>query len=100
MARVGGLRQLCIAGGRLGGTHEAGKMIDIGKTVGAGRVVGLGSGVAEIGDFIGLKAIGDAHFIEISVAGKRQEAGMLIFPAEAAGGGLAGGFAGWALAEQ
>jgi len=30
------------------------------------------------------------HFVEISIAGKREQAGVLVFPAEAADPGLAG----------
>src|SRR3981189_612582 len=65
-------------------------MIDVRAAVGAGVGAGPGGGVAKIGDFIGLEAIGDAHFVEISVAGKREQAGVLVFPAEAADPGLAG----------
>jgi len=60
------------------------------RAVRAGGVVGFGSGVAKIGDFIGLETIGDAHFVEIGVGGKRQQAGVLVFPSEAADSGLAG----------
>src|SRR6202171_2174755 len=61
----------------------------VAEAVGAGGVVGFGGGVAKIGDFIGLEAVGDAHFVKISVGGKRQQAGVLVFPAEAADPGLA-----------
>src|SRR5260370_617536 len=90
MARVGGLRQLRIAGGRLGGAHKAGEMIDIGEAVGTWLVIGLADGVAKVGDFVGLEAAGDPHFVEIGVSGEGQKTGLLIFPAEAADGGLAG----------
>src|SRR5229473_2348543 len=92
MARVGGLRQLRIAGGRFGGAHKASEMIDIGEAVGAWLVIGLADGVTKVGDFVGLEAAGDPHFVEISVSGEGQETGLLIFPAEAADGGLAGSF--------
>src|SRR5260370_37154391 len=88
MARVGGLRQLRIAGGRLSGAHKAGEMIDIGETVGTWLVIGLADGVAKIGDFVGLEAAGDPHFVEISVSGEGQKTGLLIFPAETADSGL------------
>src|SRR5947207_9682639 len=65
-------------------------MIDVREAVRAGGVVRLVDGVAEVGDFVGLEAIGDAHFVEIGVGGKRQQAGVLIFPAEAADPGLGG----------
>src|SRR5260370_2184 len=58
------------------------------NVAGAGGVVGFRDGIAEIGDFIGLKAIGDAHFVEISIAGEGQKAGVLVFPAETADSGL------------
>src|SRR6266852_175590 len=63
-------------------------MIDVSEAVRAGGVVGFRDGIAEIGDFIGLKAIGDAHFVEISIAGEGQKAGVLVFPAETADSGL------------
>src|SRR5260370_19375661 len=97
MARVGGLRQLRIAGGRFGGAHKASEMIDIGETVGAWLVIGLADGVTKVGDFVGLESAGDPHFVEISVSGEGQKTGLLIFPAEAADGGLAGSFDGGGL---
>src|SRR6476646_1127585 len=81
-----------VPSGRFRGAHEAGEVIDVGEAVCIGLVVGLGDCVAEIGDLVGLQPAGDAHFIEISVRGERQEAGLLIFPAKAAYAGLAGGF--------
>src|SRR5216684_3968214 len=92
MAGVGGLRQLRIAGGRFGGAHKTSEMIDIGEAIGARLVIGLTDGVAKVGDFVGLEAAGDPHFVEISVSGEGQKTGLLIFPAEAADGGLAGSF--------
>src|SRR6266446_8732963 len=88
MAGVGGLRQLCVAGGRFGSAHKAREMVDVSKAVGAGGIVGFGGGIAAIGDFIRLKAIGDAHFIQISIAGEGQKAGVLVLPAETANSGL------------
>jgi len=43
----------------------------VGKTVGPGLVIRLRSAVAQIGDLIGLQAIGDAHLVEVRVAGER-----------------------------
>src|SRR5438477_8992717 len=66
-------------------------MIDVGGAIRAGLVIGLADGVAKIGDFVGLEAAGDAHFVEIGVSREGQKAGMLVLPAEAANGGLARG---------
>jgi hypothetical protein len=44
-----------------------------------------------------LKAVGDAHLIEVSVAGKRQQARVLIFPPEPAYAHFPGGFYDWDL---
>src|SRR5260370_27176186 len=63
-------------------------MVDVSEAVRAGGVVGFRDGIAEIGDFIRLKAIGDTHFIEISIAGEGREAGVLVLPAETAKSGL------------
>src|SRR2546428_3073082 len=92
MAGMGGLCQLCIARGRFSGANEAREMIDIGEAVGTWLVIGLAGGVAKVGDFVGLEAAGDAHFVEIGVGGERQKTGLLVLPAEAADRGLAGGF--------
>jgi len=73
----GAAGELRIAAGRFRGAHEAGKAIDIGKAVGAGLVIGFGSTVANIGDLIGLQAVGDAHFVKIRVGGEREQAGVL-----------------------
>src|SRR5713226_6419436 len=92
MAGVGGLRQLRIAGGRFGGAHKTSEMIDIGEAIGAWLVIGLADGVAKVGNFVGLEAAGDPHFVEIRVSGEGQKTGLLIFPSEAADGGLAWSF--------
>src|SRR5260370_24551706 len=63
-------------------------MVDVSEAVRAGGVVGFRDGIAEIGDFIRLEAIGDAHFVEISIAGEGQKAGVLVLPAETANSGL------------
>src|SRR5258708_35595908 len=70
-------------------------MIDVGEPIGPRHVVRLRDGVAELGYLVGLKAVGDAHFIEISVARKRQEAGVLVFPAEPPHAHLSGSFDDW-----
>src|SRR5438477_5206821 len=91
MARIGGLRQLGVTGGSLGSANEARKMIDVGEAIRAGLVIRLADGVAQVGDFVGLEAAGDAHFVEIGVGREGQKAGMLVLPTEAANGGLAEG---------
>jgi len=55
-----GFAQVRVAERSFGGTHEARETIDVREAVRAGRVVGLLGGVAKIGDFVGLEAIGDA----------------------------------------
>src|SRR5439155_1036019 len=65
--------------------------VDVGEAIRAGLVIRLAYGVAQVGDFVGLEAASDAHFVEIGVSRERQKAGVLVFPAEAANGGLAGG---------
>src|SRR2546430_336190 len=90
MARAGGLRQLGVAGGSFGGAYEARETIDVGEAIGAGLVIGLAGRVAQAGDFVGLEAAGDAHFVEIGVGREGQKAGMLVLPTEAANGGMSG----------
>src|SRR6266702_3670306 len=88
----GSLRNLGVARGSFRGTDEAREVVDIGVTVGADLVIRFRSRVAEVGDFVGLEAAGDAHLIEIGVRGEGKEAGLLVFPPETADAGLAGGF--------
>src|SRR5258705_12696802 len=92
MASLGSLRQLCIARGCFAGAHETREVIDVGEAVGASLVIGLAGGGAKVGDFVRLEAAGDAHFVEVGVGGKGQEAGLVGLPTEAAASGLAGGF--------
>src|SRR5216684_3984244 len=87
-SRFGSLRNVGVAPGRFAGAHEARETIDVREAVGTRRVVGLGGGIAKIGDFVGLETIGNAHFIKIGITGKRQQAGVLVFPAETADAGL------------
>src|SRR6202021_2443592 len=84
----GSLRERHITRGRLRGTHESREVIDIGKPIGIGFIVRFGGRVTDIGDFVGLKPISDAHLVEISISLKRQKTGVLIFPAEPADSGL------------
>ena len=91
MPCTGGLRQLCVAGGGFRGAHEARETIDVGEAVRPGLVVRLADGVAQVGDFVGLEAAGDAHFVEIGVSREGQKAGLLVLPAETANAGLARG---------
>src|SRR5690349_5369334 len=74
------------------GSEEAREVINVGEAVRARLVVGLGDGIANVGYFIRLEAAGDTHLIEVSIGGKGQETGLLVFPAETADGGLAGSF--------
>src|SRR5437764_274731 len=71
------------------GANEARKVIDVGKPVGARLVIRFLNRVAKIRNFIGLETAGDAHLVQVSIRGKRQEAGLLVLPAEAADRSLA-----------
>lgn len=64
--------ELSIAGGRFRRANEAGEMIDMLEAVRAWFVVvRLSNGIAKIGHLIGLKAVCDAHLVEIRVATER-----------------------------
>src|SRR5580692_4084921 len=69
----GSLRERDITRRRFRGAHEASEVIDVEETVGAGCVIGFVSGIAEIGDFVGLQAIRYAHFVEIGVSGEGEQ---------------------------
>lgn len=64
---AGRLGKRCVASRGFQGAHEASEMIDVGKAVSARLVIGLRGGVTKAGDFVRLKAAGDAHFVEIGV---------------------------------
>lgn len=88
----GSLGELSVAGGGFGSTNEAGEVVDVSEPVGSGLIIGLFDGVTKIGDFVRLERIGDAHFVEVGVGGEGEQAGVLIFPPEAADAGVPGGF--------
>ncbi len=92
MFSVGSLGECDVASGRFGGAYEAREVVDVSKPVGGGLIIGLLHGVAEVGDFVRLERISDAHLVEIGVSGEGEKAGMLILPAEAANAGRAGDF--------
>src|SRR5437764_12626773 len=82
--RGGGRGKLRVSSGSLSSADEARKAIDVGKSVGPQLVVWLRRGIAEIGHLVRLETAGDAHLIEVSVGRKRQQAGLLVFPAKSA----------------
>src|SRR5215472_1959386 len=87
-----GRSKLGVARRSFAGTDEPSEMIDVGEPVRARPVIGFRDGVTKIGDFIGLEAAGHPHFVEVGVRGKGEQAGLLVFPAKAPDGGLAGRF--------
>src|SRR6516162_9964642 len=92
LLRVTGRGKLGVACGGFAGTDETGETIDVGEAVGPGLVIGFPGRVAKTGDFIGLQPAGNAHFVEVRVGGKGQQARLLVLPSEAPDAGLAGRF--------
>jgi len=43
-------------------------MVNIVQAIRIGFIVGLGSGVAELGYFIGKQARSDAHFVQVGIS--------------------------------
>src|SRR5580692_9128052 len=82
--RRSGARDLSIARGRFRSSHKPGEVVNVGEAVWPRGVVRLRSGVTELGDFVRLQAVCDAHLIQVCVAGERQQARVLVFPAESA----------------
>jgi len=74
--------QLLVSRRRFQCPHEPGQSIDIEQSVRTLSVVGLGYSVAQPGDLVRLQRIGDADLIQIGIADERQQAGVLILPAE------------------
>lgn len=75
--------EIRVACGRFGGAHESGEVVDVGHAVGVRMIFRILSRFAKGGYVLRVEAAGDAHFVQIGVGGKREQAGVLIFPAEA-----------------
>ncbi len=89
-ASSGGSRvpQVSVLRRRFQRADEAGEVVDIGEPVRSGLIVRLRNGIAKFGHFVGEQLRSDAHLIQIGVARERQQAGVLVFPAEPAYAGL------------
>src|SRR5579859_280444 len=85
-------RQRRVARGRLRCSHEAREVVDIRKSIRTGRVVWLRRRVAEFGHLVRKEPAGNAHLVQVSIARKREQAGMLILPAESPDTRLPRGF--------
>ena len=60
-----------IARRRFHGSNKPGEVVNVGEAVGSWCVIWLRVSVAKVGYLIRLQPVRDAHFIEVSVAGKR-----------------------------
>jgi hypothetical protein len=92
---TGSLRGQGVASGSLRCANEAGELIDVLEAIGAGKVVGLADGVAEHGDFGWKQHVGDSEFVQVGVAGKGEQARVLVLPAKFADRAPAGSFEDW-----
>src|SRR5712692_5165051 len=88
----GSFRELRVARGSFCRSHKAREVIDIGEPVRIRLVIWLGSGIAELCHLVRKEPIRNYHFIEVGIAGKREQARLLIFPAEPPNSGLSRGF--------
>ena len=86
--RRGGARQHRVPRRRLGRADEAGEVIDVVEPIRARLAVGLGGVVAEVRDLVREQAARDPHLVEVGVPRERQQARVLILPAEAPDPGL------------
>src|SRR6266436_2056735 len=86
------LRKLRVARGSFCRSHKASEAIDIGEPVRIRLVIWLGSGIAQLRHLVRKEPVRDSHFVEISIARKRQQACLLILPTEPPDPGLARGF--------
>ena len=76
-------QQLCIHGWHRGTAHERSEVVDVFHADVIGFIFGILRGLAEGRGISGGQAAGDAHLVNVSVGGKRQQAGMLILPTKA-----------------
>jgi len=86
---AGSFRKLRVARGSFCRSHKASEAIDIGEPVRIRLVIWLGSGITELCHLVRKQPVRDSHFIEISIARKRQQACLLILPTEPPDAGLA-----------
>jgi hypothetical protein len=59
------------------------EVVDVRQSETIGNIFEVRRGLADRGDVFGAQSVGDAHFIQISVACERWQAAVLVFPAEA-----------------
>src|SRR2546421_3830109 len=76
---------------RLGRSHETGEGIDVVVRIFAATdrwiIVarrGVGHVIAERGDFLQVKSVGNAHLVQVSATGKGEQAGILTLPTKTA----------------
>src|SRR5712671_8149606 len=81
--RVSRGRQRGVARWSLSGAHETGKTVDVIQTIRTQFVFRIGCGLANGGEIGGSKPVGYAHLVDVSVAGKGKQAGLLVLPTEA-----------------
>ena len=82
--RIGSGRQRGITRRGLGGAHETGKVVNVRQTVGVIMVFRIGYRVAQGGAFRWLQAAGHTLLVYVGIGRERQQAGLLVLPAEPA----------------
>src|SRR5271156_5240612 len=75
-------RQRRVARWRLGPAYKLSEMVDIRHAESIRSVLRVGGHFTDGRNIFGLQAIGNTHFIEIRVAGKRKNGGILVLPAK------------------
>jgi len=92
-----GLRRGSLCQGRIprrhfGSANELREMIDVRQAQIVRNVLRILRALANRGGVFRAQAVGDAHFIDVGIGNKRQQAAVLVLPAETADAGLAGSF--------
>ena len=92
------LRQDFIARRNFRSSHKAGEMIDVRQGVRRGGLIirfGDGTRITDRRHLRRKQSIRDSHLVKVSIAREREQARMLILPAETSDSGLVVGFKNW-----
>src|SRR5277367_3454264 len=77
-----------VTGWNHGAAYELSKMVDVGQAKVIRLIFDAGGGVEDCCHVAGPEPVGYPHLIEIGISNKREQAAVLVLPAEASDAGL------------
>src|ERR1700730_8297519 len=85
----GGRSQRGVAGRNHRSPHKLGEVVYVSHAEFIWLIVNARRGVKNLSNLRGAQPVGDSHLVEIGIGNKREQAAVLVFPAEASHSGLA-----------